>query len=131
MLRGIAYNVAHVFAGSCEHYANMACEHQVRNVEIDLLADDIEPIVFDIRRNRILAERCGRMLADQVARTIGIKLQAARLVLDSRFDEPADGMVDAFVTVTITDDRGKDWGGDRRLKAWWMPDTPGSGHYFA
>ena len=128
-LRGVAWNVAHVFAGSCEHYVAMSFQHHVRYVVLDLLWGTIQPAFFDIRRNRILAEMCRNTLARNVAPFTNFDLLGARLILETRLEEVGNGRRStALVTVTLTDDRGREWGSDRSLQAWWM--HVGSGHYF-
>lgn len=105
----------------------MAYESGVETVGIDLLTGIIKPDAFDIRRNRILAERCQCTLDDIVNVSLNRSLRAARLVLTMGNDTQYDP---ARVTVTLTDELGRQWGGDRGVILWRSDTCHGSGHFF-
>jgi len=100
-LRGIANNIASQFAASCEHYDLMMSENDVHEVRIDLLAETVEPALFDIPRNIQLVHLCAQNL---------------KPLLDSQYGEPVDevgllmtlsvdGITDIELTIRTADGR--------------------------
>jgi hypothetical protein len=100
-LQGIANNIASQFATSCEHYDWMMSENNVHEVRIDLLAETVEPTLFDISRNIQLIHLCAQNL---------------KPLLDSQYGEPvdevllqmtrsADGLADIELTIRTEDGR--------------------------
>ncbi len=117
-LKGFAHNLAHQFAFSAEHYAWLAYRYRLPAVTIDLLEARIEPVEFDIERNRILAGICRQTLIRSAGRltppgAVVSALLYARFGID---DYSKDGCRESIgrsvFTVILTDDRGKEWRGD-------------------
>lgn len=99
---------------SAQHYAWLAYHHRLPTVTIDLLELRIEPADFDIERNRILAGMCQRTLRN--AGQLSPPGAVVTAVLSAHFgidDYSEDGRFASIgrsiFTVTLTDDRGKDW----------------------
>ncbi|WP_027389310.1 hypothetical protein [Chrysiogenes arsenatis] len=113
-IKSFASGLANMFAGSALHYAWLALHHQIRAVTIDLLELRIEPTVFDIERNRILAGMCRDLLLRNIRRlaspgaVVAAKL-SAHFGIDTYIEGvwPSIGM-STFI-VELTDDRGKVW----------------------
>jgi hypothetical protein len=61
-LNGIAASIAHKFAASAEHFAYLAAHYRCSVVTINLLTRDIDPVEFDIERNRNLVGLCAENL---------------------------------------------------------------------
>lgn len=115
-LKNYACGIVSMFACSAQHYSWLAYHHGIAHVEIDLFTLCIQPEQFDIERNRILAGYCRNSLLRNISRlTPPAAVISARLTADfgiNYFKEIASG--NAFIgktvyTVTLTDDRGKEW----------------------
>lgn len=114
-LKNYARGLAHKFACSAEHFAWLAYTHKSPRVTIDLITMDIEPPLFDIDRNRNLAHMCRvgllgniRLLAPP-ATVVAAVLIADFGIDDYREGEPYPTVGTTVFTVTLTDERGRDW----------------------
>lgn len=67
-LKSFACGTAHMFSCSSNHYAWLARHYNISRVTIDLLNQTIEPVEFDIKRNRMLAEYCRNSLLRSINR---------------------------------------------------------------
>jgi len=116
-LKGVACDIAHKFASSLQHYAWLARHHSVSVVTIDLFTQRILPEPFDIERNRILADMCGKNLDDLLkrlkppAKVISAVLTAEFDIQDYIDDGHSESVGKTTVTVVLTDERGKLWAG--------------------
>lgn len=114
-IKSFAGGIAHMFASSAQHYGWLAYRHRLPAVTIDLMAMRISPAEFDIERNRNLAVMCQKTLFQNVQRlTPPGAVIAAILHVDFGIDDyVGDGgaatMGRFVVTVTLTDDRGREW----------------------
>ena len=123
-LKGFACNIAHQFSCSAYHYAWMAYRYNIPVVTIDLLSLRINPPEFDIRRNRILAGMLQTTLLRNIQllrhpESVVAAILTSNLVMD---DDGIEGQNpkprEMIYTVTLTDDRGKEWIAVRKEK-WW------------
>lgn len=119
LLKGFAHDIAYKFARSTQHFAWLALRHRTRRVEIELFSPRIEPGLFDIGRNRVLAKMCRDNLAELLARLVPpATVSKAVLVADFGIDDVREvwGIQSSSIgrstfTVVLTDDRGKEWVG--------------------
>jgi hypothetical protein len=114
-LKGFAYDIAHQFSYSAEHYAWMAYHYSIPVVTIDLLTLQINPPEFDIARNRNVAGmlqttllRNSTLLKNPGAVVAAI-LTANLLMDDNGVEGRNPKPLEMIYTVTLTDDRGKEW----------------------
>ncbi len=126
-LKSWAAGIVLKFACSAHYYAWLAYHHGLPDVTIDLFAIHIKPVEFDVERNRILATYCRDNLLELIARfTATVSVTSA--ILSAHFgieDFRSEGNFDASIgrsvfTLTLTDDRGKEWVGritDERVLA--------------
>jgi hypothetical protein len=120
-LKTFACGIAHKFACSAQHYAWLAHHHGIKQVTIDLLTLHIEPLEFNIERNRILSGYCKENLLYLLNKwhhsTI---VTTAVLIADFGIDDfREDGRFGPYIgestfTVILTDDCGKKWIGVQR-----------------
>lgn len=115
-LKSFASGTAFMFAGSAAHYAWLAHHYGISRVIIDLLTVKIEPVEFDISRNRILASMCQSSLEMSFKRLKPpAAVMAARLVVDFGIEDYCvdengrESIGRSVFTVILTDDRGKEW----------------------
>jgi len=114
-IKSFGSGIAHMFSCSAQHYAWLAYQHQLPRVTIDLLEMRIEPAEFDIERNRILAGMCQRTLlrnAGQLATSgaVASAVLSAHFGIDDYSENGRSTSIGRSVfTVTLADDRGKDW----------------------
>jgi len=114
-LKSFASGIAFQFASSAEHYAWQAYAHRSPHVFIDLLGPRIEPVLFDVERNRTLAGMCRNTLRYNIERlnppgaVIAATLTADFGIDDYREDERYSSVGASIYTVTLVDDRGKPW----------------------
>jgi len=115
-LRGFARDIAYKFAVSAAHYAYLAAENREPQVTIDLLGESIAPAVFDIERNRCLANQCRENLRYIVTRVNPVVLKSA--ILTARFNigviKPGTMLAEATevsYSVILTDGKGREWVG--------------------
>lgn len=100
-LRGIANNIASQFATSCEHYDSMISENHVHEVRVDLLAETVEPALFDIPRNIQLIHLCAQNLKPLLDSQYGKPIDEVLL----RMTRSADGLADIELTIRTADGR--------------------------
>lgn len=114
-IKSFACGIAHMFSCSAQHYAWLAYQHQLPTVTIDLLELRIEPVEFDIERNRILAGMCQRTLlrnAGQLAppgAVVTASLSAHFGIDDYSEDGRSASIGRSVFTAILTDDRDKEW----------------------
>lgn len=114
-LKSFASGIAFQFAASAQHYAWQSYAHRLPHVVIDLLEPMIEPVLFDVERNRILAGMCRYTLQQNIKRlkppgaVIAATLTADFGIDDYREDELCSTVGASIYTVTLVDDRGKPW----------------------
>lgn len=114
-IKSFASGIAHMFASSAQHYGWLAYRHRLPVVTIDLLAICIRPAEFDIERNRNLAVMCRKTLLKNVQRLAppGTVVAAILHVNFGIDDYVLDGLSATIgrsvVTVTLTDERGREW----------------------
>jgi len=119
-IKSFAGGIAHMFACSAVHYAWLAYQYQKSEMTIDLLSLRIEPVEFDIERNRILASMCRRTLLRNIEhlRFPGAVVSAVLLADFGIDDFTEDGQTASIgrssFTVVLTDDRGKEWRAERK-----------------
>ena len=113
-IKSFASGIAHMFSCSAQHYAWLAYQHRLPTVTIDLLALRIEPLEFDIERNRILAGMCRSTLRQNCKRlTPPAAVSSAVLSAHFGIDDYADdgyfftSIGRSVFTVTLTDDQGR------------------------
>ncbi len=121
-LKSFACGTAHMFTCSMSHYAWLAHHYGVSRITIDLLTLTISPAGFDIKRNRILAGMCrGSLLHNFRNLKPPGAVTSAVLVADFGIHEHAvdergsEWLGKSVIAVTLTDDRGKAWRGERHL----------------
>jgi len=121
-LTGIARSIADKFSVSLQHYAWLARKHGIKTVFIDLLTPRILPELFDIERNRILADMCRQNLNGLLKRLPPpAKVRSAELKAEFAIRDTPDGeqgrmIGPTTVTVLLTDERGKKWLGVNRTE---------------
>lgn len=114
-IKSFASGIAHMFACSAQHYAWLAYRHKAATVTVDLFTLRIEPSVFDIERNRILAEMCQRTLLRNIDRmtapgTVASAVLSACFGIGDYLDDGRSASIGRSVfTAVLTDDRGKEW----------------------
>ena len=117
-IRGFAGGIAHKFAASAQYYAWLAYSHKKPIVTIDLIAMTIEPPLFDIERNRILAGYCHKALLDNThslahpGTVVSAMLTANFGIQDLIIDGSSATIGETTFSVVLTDDRGKEWTSD-------------------
>ncbi len=130
-LKSFAGGIAHKFSASAEHYAYLAWEHRVPRATIDLLSLAIDPPEFDIPRNRNLAWMCQQSLFSSElqlfppAKVVKAVLTADFDLVTAWPDVPENSLGPSVYTVTLTDERGKEWRNVCRMRETWM-DCPRS-----
>ena len=114
-IRSFASGIAHMFACSAQHYTWLAYQHRLPTATIDLLELRIEPVDFDIARNRILAGMCQKALLRDVGQlappgaVVSAVLSAHFGIDDYSEDGHSASIGRSVFTVILTDDRGKEW----------------------
>ena len=127
-LKGFAYNIAHKFSCSAYHYAWMANHYSIPVVTIDLLTLRINPPEFDIARNRTLAGMLQTTLLRNIQllrhpESVVAAILTSNLVMDENGVEGQNPKpLEMIYTVTLTDDRGKEWIAVRKAKWWHLMD---------
>jgi hypothetical protein len=116
-LKSFASGTVNMFSCSANHYAWLAHHYGISRVTIDLLAQKIEPVEFDIKRNRFLAGYCRDSLLRNFRRLKPpSSVTSAMLIAEFGIQEfLSDGNNEwigkSTFTVILTDDRGKEWHG--------------------
>ncbi len=114
-LKSFASGIAHMFASSAVHYAWLAHHYGCPRVTIDLLTLEIEPAEFNINRNRILAGMCRNSLLKSIKRlkppacVTSANLVAEFGIQDYVLTNGIEWIGRTLFTVTLTDDRGREW----------------------
>ncbi|MDY0361822.1 MAG: hypothetical protein RBR08_10230 [Desulforegulaceae bacterium] len=114
-IKSFASGIAFKFSASCYHYAWLAYKNQIRNVSINLFTIEIKPEIFNIERNRILADMLRETLLECIKKLAPpANIISAFLKLEfgiDEFIETENGMKIgmSFFTAELFDDRGKKW----------------------
>ena len=114
-IKSFAGGIAQMFACSAQHYAWLAYQNRMPTVTINLLELRIEPVEFDIKRNRILAGMCQRTLLRNVGKlaqpgAVVTAVLSAHFEIDDYSESGHSALIGRSVfTVILTDDRGKEW----------------------
>ncbi|GLQ06281.1 hypothetical protein [Sneathiella chinensis] len=114
-IKSFASGIVSQFVCSAEHYAWLAYDYRVSVVTIDLISLAIDPVEFDIDRNRNLARMCQTTLFQNV-RLLTPPGAVTSAVLVARFgigQQLGDERGPSVFSVILTDDRGKEWRVDR------------------
>ena len=114
-IKSFAAGIAHMFSCSAMHFAWLAYKNRKETVRIDLLTQRISPPEFDIERNRILVGMCKRSLDRNIkslaepGKVISAEMVAVFGVEDYQIESNLPTIGLSRITVTLTDDRGKNW----------------------
>ncbi|ABB38647.2 hypothetical protein Dde_1850 [Oleidesulfovibrio alaskensis G20] len=114
-IKSFASGIAHMFAYSAEHYAWLAYRYQAPSVTIDIWSQRIEPGLFDIERNRILAGMCQQALQRNVTR-LAPPAEVVSATVSARFgienylkDGNSASIGRSVFTAVLVDECGKQW----------------------
>lgn len=114
-IKSFASGIAGSFSSAANHYAWLAYQCKSPYVIVDLLSPKIHPAEFDIERSRNLANMCRRQLQRNI-KSLSPPGSVTSAVLTAEFridDIHQDGQTttvgESIFTVTLVDDRGKEW----------------------
>ena len=114
LLNGVARNMAHKFSVSAVYFAEMAVDHKLAEVRINLLSMTIEPRFLMIERNLSLVQMCAANLENIMEKPEFQNIQITKAELVAAFDLNSmtnDGWINAVFTVTLITDTGKTFSG--------------------